>query len=259
MRRFLADLHIHTVLSPCAEREMLPALIVREALRKGLDVIAICDHNAAGNVGAVAAAAVTAAAAGASPGLMVVPGMEITTAEEVHVVGLFPDTASAVGAAREVREGLPLWKALTAFGPEGALRRPAQDLVDAEGRPRGFEEKMLASASVFSLGRAVDLIREYGGLAVAAHVDRKAFSVPGQLGFFPPDIRFDALEISAAGAARGRVAQFEGEGPALISSSDSHFLSDMGASATALEMEALSFTELRMALAGAEGRRCGIA
>ncbi len=254
MRRFLADLHIHTVLSPCAEREMLPAAIVREASRKGLDMIAICDHNAAGNVGAVAAAA---SAAGLQ--LRVIPGIEITTAEEVHVVGLFPDTAAAMGAAAEVREGLPLWKALTAFGPGGALRRPEQDLVDAEGRSCGFEERMLASASTFSLSRCVELIREYGGLAIAAHVDRKAFSVPGQLGFFPPDVMFDALEISAAGAARGRSAQYRDVGPALISSSDSHFLSDVGVSRTALEMEEPGFGELRLAIAGKDGRRCGIA
>ena len=257
MRRYLADLHIHTVLSPCAEREMLPASIVREAARKGLDMIAVCDHNTAGNVGAVVAAAVIAARAGLD--LAVIPGVEITTAEEVHVVGLFPDTAAAMEAAEEVRAGLPLWKALTAFGPGDSLRRPEQDLVDAEGRPAGFEEKMLAAASTLSLGRAVDLIRENGGLAVAAHVDRKAFSVPGQLGFFPPDVLFDALEISAAGAARGRAADFEALGTVLVSSSDSHFLSDMGASMTALEMEAPCFAELRLALAGRDGRRCGIA
>jgi hypothetical protein len=185
--------------------------------------------------------------------------MEITTLEEVHVVGLFPDTACAAEAAEEVRADLPLWKALTAFGPGDSLRRPEQEIVDAEGRPAGYEEKMLAAASGFSLCRAVDLIREHGGLAVAAHVDRKAFSVPGQLGFFPPDVRFDALEISAAGAARGRAAHFAGIGPVLVSSSDSHFLSDLGASMTALEMEQASFPELCLALAGRDGRRCGIA
>ncbi len=83
--------------------------------------------------------------------------------------------------------------------------------------------------------------------------------MPGQLGFFPPDVRFDALEISAAGVVRGRAAQFEDAGPALVSSSDSHFLSDMGAAATALEMESPCFAELCLALEGKDGRRCGIA
>ena len=81
MKRFLADLHIHTALSPCAEEEMTPAAIVRQAIRKGLAIIAICDHNTAGNTIAVQEAA--------GKDITVIAGMEITTVEEVHVIGLF--------------------------------------------------------------------------------------------------------------------------------------------------------------------------
>ncbi len=250
MSRILADLHIHTALSPCAEREMTPPAIVAEAVRRGIGVIAVCDHNSAGNAGAVARAA---------RGLAVIPGMEITTAEEVHVIALFPDTEAAERAAREVKESLPMWKALTSFGPGESLRRPEQEMMDERGEVTGIEERMLASASRFTLAEAVDLIRDHGGLAIAAHVDRRAFSVVGQLGFFPEDVRFDALEISAAGAARGRAAQFASRGLPLVSSSDSHFLSEIGASATALEVEAPSFEEIRRAFRGDGGRRCGIA
>ncbi|MCX5758981.1 MAG: PHP domain-containing protein, partial [Candidatus Hydrogenedentes bacterium] len=99
MRRFAADLHIHTALSACADDDMTPPAIVAAALEQGLDMIAICDHNSAGNAAAVQAAAGDA--------LAVIAGMEITTAEEAHVLGLFPDAASAEAAGQEVRDTLP--------------------------------------------------------------------------------------------------------------------------------------------------------
>jgi PHP family Zn ribbon phosphoesterase len=254
MRRILADLHIHTALSPCAEREMTPPAIVREALRKGLEMIAVCDHNSAGNTAAVCAAA----GKDARP-LFVVAGMEITTMEEVHVLGLFPDAVEAARASEAVTEGLPLWKALTSFGPGDAVRRPEQELMDADGKVMSIEERMLGAASRFTLSQAVDLIRAHGGLAVAAHVDRRAFSVVGQLGFLPPEVRFDALEISAAGKARGRAAEFAGCGCILVSGSDSHFLEEIGSSMTALDLEEPSFEEMRRAFRLEGGRGCRIA
>ena len=94
-----ADLHVHTALSPCGDDEMSPPAIVDAALAAGLDMIAVCDHNAAGNARAVTEAA--------GSRLAVIAGMEITTVEEVHVVGLFPTVAAAANAADEVRRTLP--------------------------------------------------------------------------------------------------------------------------------------------------------
>jgi 3',5'-nucleoside bisphosphate phosphatase len=258
MMRLAADMHIHTVLSPCASREMTPAAIVREAVRKGLAVIAVCDHNSAGNVDAV-----TAAAAAIPGGPTVIAGIEITTGEEAHVLGFFPDPSAARAAGEEVTAGLPPWRPLAArtsvAAATGGQREPEQELVDAQGKLTGIEMRMLAAASRFTLSAAVDLIHRHGGLAVAAHVDRKSFSVPGQLGFLPPDVPFDGLEISAAGAARGRAADFLSQGVALLSSSDSHFLEDIGAGVTLFDVEAPVFPELRKALLGVEGRGCAIA
>jgi len=257
MMRLLADMHVHTVLSPCASREMSPPAIVREALRRGLAMIAVCDHNSAGNVRAVMEAAARAAAREA--GLTVIAGMEITTAEEAHVLGLFPDAAAAERAAEEVRAGLPLWRPLSSNGPAAALRSPEQELVGAAGELICIEEMMLSAASRFALSEAVALIHRHGGLAIAAHMDRRSFSVASQLGFLPPDVPFDALEISAAGAARGRAKEFAAHGLPLVSSSDSHFLDDIGISRTALAVQTPCFAELALALAGAGGRGCWIA
>lgn len=243
MARFLADLHIHTALSPCAEREMNPPAIVAQATQKGLSMIAICDHNTAANARAVQEAA--ARVLRGAGGLTVIAGMEITTVEEAHVVGLFPDAKAAEAAASEVKETLPLWKPFSM-----ATREPEQEVLDCRGQLLCREERMLNAATRFTLKEAVALIRRHGGLAVAAHVDRRAFSVPGQLGFFPDDVVFDALEISAAGVARGRAAAFVDRGVPLISSSDSHFLSEIGASETILVAEEGSFAELLLAIHG---------
>lgn len=258
MVRLAADMHIHTVLSPCASREMTPPAIVREAARKGIALIAVCDHNSAGNVSAV-----EAAAAALPDGPAVIAGIEITTGEEAHVLGFFPSASAARAAGEEVAAGLPPWRPLAArtSAPRGAggLREPEQELVDANGTRIGIEMRMLAAASCFGLSAAVDLIHRHGGLAVAAHVDRRSFSVPGQLGFIPPEVPFDGLEISAAGAARGRAAEFVSQGLPLLSSSDSHFLEEIGNGLTLLEVEAPVFSELSKALCGAEGRGCAIA
>ncbi|MCX7030433.1 MAG: PHP domain-containing protein, partial [Spirochaetes bacterium] len=112
MIRVAADLHVHTCLSLCAERLMRPRAIVEAAVARGIGMIGVCDHNSAGNIRAVAAAA--------GGRLCVIAGMEITTSEEAHVVGLFPSAASAEKAAREVAGALP------------RCRQPEeQELVDA--------------------------------------------------------------------------------------------------------------------------------
>ncbi len=253
MIRCGADLHIHTVLSPCASRQMRPRAIVREAMEKGMAVIAVCDHNSAANARAVRQAS------DAMEGPAVIAGMEITTREEVHVLGLFPDEAAALAASEEVRDGLPLWRPLLPNASAAGRRTPEQELVDAEGNITGIETRMLASASLFTLGETVAFIHRHGGLAVAAHVDRRSFSVPGQLGFLPRDVLFDGLEVSAAGAAKGKAAEFAHYGLPLVCSSDGHFLSEIGTGFTVLAVGEPVFCEIALALHGESGRRCSLA
>jgi predicted metal-dependent phosphoesterase TrpH len=227
MMRVAADLHIHTALSPCASPDMTPPAIAAQAARRRLGMIAVCDHNSAGNVPAV-----RAAAAAVPDGPFVVPGMEITTREEAHVLGLFPTPDGCAAAAAEVAATM------------------------AEGLPARLSS---AVATGLSLGATVDLIHRHGGLAIAAHVDRRTFSVPGQLGFLPADVPFDAIEISSAGVRRGRAPDFAALGLPLVSSSDAHFPEDIGTGVTILDVEGPGFDELVLALRGRQGRRCGLA
>ncbi len=235
MRRFAADLHVHTAHSPCAADEMTPPAIVARALEAGLAMIAICDHNTAAN-----AAAAQEAAGGR---LAVLPGIEITTREEIHVLGLFADAAAACALSARVRATLPL--------------RARED------------RRLLATGCGLDLAQAIALVHEHGGLAVASHVDRPSYGVIAQLGLFPRDAAFDAVEISAAGARRNaergvQEAEWQRRSgiPAtlpLVCGSDAHSLDELGAGRTWLEAEEATFGELRLALRATGGRRCGCA
>lgn len=261
MTVLLADLHIHTALSPCASRQMLPRKIVRTCLQRGLTMIAICDHNSAANVAAVAEAAERET----GTALKVIPGIEVTTREEVHILGLFPALRCALAVSDCVRESLPEGKsAQQPPNPVGNNPSSGQWILDSEDRQTGTEPRLLAAASNFSLEETINLFRRYGGIAVAAHVDRRAFSVLGQLGFFPETFRFSAAEISAAGAARARTGEvpmeeFQRWDLPLISGSDSHCLEEIACSCTAFVVAEPCFAELVLAIQGIGSRRCQIA
>ncbi len=255
MNRYQADLHIHSALSPCAPEEMTPAAIIAAARRAGLDLIAICDHNAAGNVAAVIEAAGAGTGRGAAGRPVVIPGVEITTAEEVHVVGLFPTAAAAEKAAAGVRATLPDTDA------SYTQRFGAQPLMTASGVVVGDEPKMLAMASTLALADAITHIHEHDGLAIAAHINRPSFSVLSQLGIFPAGSGFDAIEVFSPcgpGAQRVDPAAFTSIGLPIVASSDAHYPDDVGMARTELLAGAASFDELRLALSGAAGRRVAV-
>ena len=205
-------------------------------------MIAICDHNSAGNVRATQEAAGDA--------LTVLAGMEVTTAEEVHVLGLFPDADSAAAAAQEVLATLPDRPAR----PGGDER---QWLMDAEGRVIGEEEKMLSAASKFPLEQAVGLIKRHGGMAVASHVDRPSFSVISQLGLFPAEAGFDAIEVFCAAGKPEAEAKWASLGLPIFHSSDSHYLAEIASRTTSLDLRGASFTELRAAIRRTTGGPAG--
>jgi predicted metal-dependent phosphoesterase TrpH len=245
MNTYRADLHLHTALSPCGEDDMTPQAIVRQACIMGLDIIAICDHNTSGNAATVQEVAGDA--------LTVIAGIEITTVEEVHVVGLFPDADRAAQVSTEVLATLPQTT------PEDTVRFGEQWFMTAYDHISACETRMLATASTLGLAEAVALIKRCQGLAIAAHIDRRSFSVLSQLGFFPEDAQFDALELSAAAVRAGRINEFTQYGLPLIASSDSHFPEDIGICQTIFSMHAPTFEEIQRAFQRVGSRHCSIA
>jgi 3',5'-nucleoside bisphosphate phosphatase len=242
LRRFRADLHVHSCLSPCGGLDIYPCRIVKRALEAGLEIVAVTDHNSAEN-----AAATVIAARGTR--LTVLPGMEIASSEEVHVLGLFETMDDILPVQAEVFRGLP-------DVPAGAPFVADQVIVDAEDGVTGFSPRFLMAATRLDVRGVVDLIHSHGGLAIAAHVDRPAFGVISQLGFVPPDLELDALEVSPLVTDPGIRAGLEsGARLPVVRFSDAHEPDEIGRASTAFRLAAPRLSEIRKALRGSGGRR----
>jgi 3',5'-nucleoside bisphosphate phosphatase len=237
---FMLDTHIHTCLSPCAELDMHPAALVDAAIQAGLDAIAVCDHNSAENAGAVQRA-------GDMAGLSIIPGMEITSAEEVHILGLLPNLAAAMALQSKVYRSLPGRNNESVFG----MQVVANELKEV----LGFNEHLLSGATTLNVSEVVAAIHDFNGLAVASHVDREGFGIVGQLGFIPRDLDLDAIEVSQRTPLPQARLSFapRGEHP-ILCASDAHEPKDIARAATYALMEEATLAELRKALAGEGGR-----
>lgn len=237
---FVADLHIHTVLSPCAQRDMLPHCIILEALEKGLDIIAITDHNACENVE-------LAVHLGERFGLWVVPGIEVETKEEVHLLGYFPTYEHLLRFNRIVDAYLPsvsLNKAV--WGEEW--------IIGEDGRVIAEKNTLLTVSLCLSLEEVVEEIWHFEGVPVLAHIDRKTQSVFSQLGFIPPELTVRVLEVSPWASPEEVAKNFALSGYRFLSSSDAHALLEIGRRITLFQMPVCSWDEFLLALFGEQGR-----
>lgn len=180
MNHYRAELHVHTVLSPCAGVEMIPPVIVDEALAHGINLIAITDHNQTANISAVMEAA-------QGTGLTVLPGMELQTREEVHVLCLFDGLDQAEAWQRRVDACFPDLL-------NDAEKVGEQYIVDATGSFIRDEPRLLITNVDLSLEEIFEGVNELGGLVIPAHVERRAYGLLAVLGFAP--LPFEALEIS---------------------------------------------------------------
>ena len=233
MRKVRADLHLHTCLSPCADNEMQTAAIVEQAKKAGLDMIGICDHNSGENVSAVMKA-------GKRQGLGVIPGVEVTSREEVHILGLFNTEQDLMRLQDIIYENLPGENDEEAFG--------SQLVIDEYGNEVGHNSRLLIGATTLTLEQVIDAIHQFAGLAVASHVDRQRFSLIGQLGFIPKGLKLDAVEVSNPSSSRQ-----EYDYP-VVTSSDAHFLEDIGRTSTCFMIEDASLEEISKALRCELGR-----
>jgi len=244
LKTFQAELHIHTVLSPCAGVEMIPPLIVQTALKHGLDLIAITDHNASENVQAVIKAA-------SNTNLHVLPGMELQTQEDVHVLCLFDTLDQLAELQRLVDRALPNIKNNIDYFGE-------QFIVDESGEFIRRKETLLITAAQVSFEEAFQAVTDLEGLFIPAHVNRQVFSLLYNLGFVPPDLPIDALEITRHLSPKKASEEFpQIRGYPLIQSGDVHYLDDfLGVNQFFIEKPTIA--ELKQALRGENGRRFSI-
>jgi PHP family Zn ribbon phosphoesterase len=239
LRRYQADLHIHTCLSPCADVNMSPRAIVQRAREAGVDILGICDHNSAENTPAALEAA-------RGSGLHILPGIEVTSAEEVHILALFDELEPALKMQEIVYRHLPGENDQETFG--------MQVVANADDEVLGFNPRLLIGATTLGVHEIVQATRSLGGMAIAAHVDRESFSLIGQLGFVPGDLALDALEISPS-ISHGEAARRYAPSLPLVQSSDAHKLEKVGQCRTVFLLEEVSVAEIRKALGENEGRR----
>lgn len=240
LRWMAADLHLHTVASACAEPEMTPPAIVRRARALSLELIAVTDHHSVENTQAVMQAA-------SGTGITVLPGMEVQTREEVHVLCLFPGMDPALAWQAWIWEHLPdLSNREDFFGP--------QRVVDSNGTLLRTNPKLLQTSVSLSFEQVIERAESFGGLAVPAHVDRPRYSLFGNLGMVPEGVCLAGAEISrhlSATEAQTRFPQLKGMG--LIQSGDAHRLTEMIHN-TRLLLREPSLEEIRLALLGKDGR-----
>ena len=235
-----ADLHIHSCLSPCSDWDMSPKKIVQKSLEQQLDLIAICDHNTAENVAATMRE-------GSRQGIAVLPGLEICSKEEVHMVTLFKSAETALKMQDFIYQHLSGNNQPEVFGH--------QVIADEHDQVLGENTRLLIGATQLSLVHIVEKAHHLGGICISSHVDRPSYSLIGQLGFIPEDLHIDAVEVSfrvPLEKARAAVAGI-GDYPC-VTSSDAHFLSDIGKVWTEFMISAPSLEELALAFAGANGR-----
>ncbi len=241
LRTIRADLHIHSCLSPCGDEEMRPRAVVKQALAMGLDMIAICDHNSAENIAPFMGA-------GSEGGLTVLPGMEVTSKEEIHLLALFNRQEDCVALQDLIYQNLPGENVEEVFGP--------QTVVNEKDETMGVNRKMLIGATLLPIEQIVSAVVSLGGVAIASHIDRQAFSLLGQLGFIPEGMPLDGLEISPRTSPEEAQGRFHSYGRfSFVRFSDAHYLEDIGKTFTRFLLEKTTSDEVKMALHHQEGRR----
>ena len=201
MAELFCDLHIHSCLSPCGSDDMTPANICGMAVVKGLQMIAVTDHNTARNLPAAQRCA-------EAYGLLLIPGMEITTREEVHLLGYFPDVETALDFSELLRGHMPKKK-----NKPGLFGN--QLVMDEDDRVIAEEDELLIGACDLSLSQK--------GVPVPAHINRGANGILTNMGFIPPELSFTAVEVWRA-LPCPHSAQ---EGKRVLHSSDAHYLGDI--------------------------------
>jgi PHP family Zn ribbon phosphoesterase len=245
LKPFQADLHVHTVLSGCAEVEMLPPLIIRQAVRLGLNLIAITDHNTCNNAEALVEAS-------AGTGVHVLPGMELQSREEVHLLCLFDTIEQSRRWQEEVFKKLPPFvNREETFG--------AQFVVDASGEWVRTEERLLSVSADISLEEAVSGVQSLGGMVIPAHVDRPSYSLLSNLGMIPDSLQVGAFEVTSRFVpAVGLKVWPQLENRCLVVNGDAHRLDEMQGR-TSLTMEAPEIGEIELACRGERGRQVRVA
>ncbi len=227
MPEFYYDLHMHSCLSPCGDMDMTPNNLVNMAKLLGLDAIALTDHNTSLNCEA-------AIKVGEQVGLLVIPGMELTTAEDIHAVCLFPDLDKALAFSSYVDEHrIKVRNKAEIYGRQVIMNENDEEI--------GEIEHLLLPASFIGISEAYNKAREFGGICYPAHIDRDSLSILSVLGEIDPYCGFRTAEL----ADITKLPELRKQHPILdclniITCSDAHYLENMRDAANTLPLPELT-------------------
>lgn len=229
--KFYYDLHMHSCLSPCGDEDMTPNNIVGMSKLLGLDIIALTDHNSVLNCEAVMKLA-------EENGLCAIPGMELTTMEEIHVVCLFPTYQQALSFNDYVKEHqMQIKNRSDIYGRQIIMNENDEEI--------GEVENLLILATDISVMNVKETVESFGGVCYPAHINRDSMSILSVLGEIPVDCGFKTAEVSSS----GNIEQLKTLHPILndmliVRDSDAHYLENMKDAQNFFELESLTIENI---------------
>lgn len=213
MNKYYYDLHIHSCLSPCGDNDSTPNNIAGMGVLNGLNIMALTDHNTTLNCPAFFEAA-------RRNGIIPIAGMELTTAEDIHVVCLFEELGDAMDFNEVInKKRIPIKNRVDIFGE--------QLILNGNDEVIGHEDNLLSNATEVTIDETPGLVEAFGGICYPAHIDRDANGILAVLGFFPPSPRFDCIEIRDQENADKLIEKHNLQDKRVIISSDAHYLWDI--------------------------------
>ena len=213
MSLYTYDLHVHSCLSPCGDNDNTPNNLAGMATLNNIQIMALTDHNSCRNCPAFFTAA-------KRYGIIPIPGMELTTSEDIHVICLFPELELALAFNDEVDGRRVRFKNnKEIFGD--------QLILDGEDEVIGEEEDFLTNATTISYDEVPEIVEKYRGACYPAHIDREANGVISILGTLPEEPDFHAVELHFAKNVASYTEEFHLENKRVIVSSDAHYLQDL--------------------------------
>lgn len=236
MSRYYYDLHIHSCLSPCGDNDNTPNNIVGMGVLAGLQIMALTDHNTCRNCPAFFEAA-------RRQGIIPVAGMELTTAEDIHMICLFPTLEAAMAFDEEIaRRRIPIPNRADIFG--------RQQVMNGEDEVIGEEPCLLSNATTVTVDEAPALAERYGGVCYPAHIDRQTNGILATLGALPPTPAFSCVELHDGSLEEAYRQQHPLEHSVVVVGSDAHYLWDIRDAQAWLELadEPYSSAAVRQAL-----------
>ncbi len=236
MKKYYYDLHFHSCLSPCGDNDMTPNNMAGMGVVAGLDIMALTDHNSCRNCPAFFKTA-------QANGIVPVAGMELTTAEDIHLVCLFETLEAALDFNDETDKRRIVIKNRTdIFGD--------QLIMDENDSVIGTEENLLPNATTVSIDEAPELVKKYGGICYPAHIDREANGIIATLGSFPDFPFFPCAELHEFEKEAFYREKYEIlKDKPLVFSSDAHYLWDISGRLHCFELDCGdSHEEIRKAL-----------